>query len=184
MIRATRAEFGETRGVVRINEAQDLLVILHGADETLLLGNLTAEPWQNRREVRLARGFVERLAFRTTEGSSVATLSFVFRLDELAGLLDAIERVKVAVLFVFIPRDKTVLAHHDGLHIRVFLTDVLHGETELKTRAHPRHVAHFAAEDFLRELFAVLRSRDRDDRIRMHVIDILRGDEAVQRRID
>ena len=77
-----------------------------------------------------------------------------------------------------------MLAHHDGLHGRVLLHDGLHREAEFETGAHPRHVGHLAAEDFLRELFAVLRRCDRDDRIGMHVVDELCRDEAVQRRVD
>ena len=56
MIRATRAEFGETRGVVRINEAQDLLVVLHRANETPLRRNLAAQPRQNRGKSGPAQG--------------------------------------------------------------------------------------------------------------------------------
>ena len=46
-----------------------------------------------------------------------------------------------------------MLAHHDRLGLRVFAGDFLHREAELEAGAHPRHVGHFAAEDFLRELF-------------------------------
>ena len=65
-----------------------------------------------------------------------------------------------------------------------FLDDVLHRETQFKSRAHPGHVIHFIAEDLLRELLAAPARRDRDDRVRMHVIDMLAWNETVQRRID
>ena len=52
-----------------------------------------------------------------------------------------------------------------------FLHDFLHREAELEAGAHPRHVGHLAAENFLRQLLAICRGRDRDDRVRVHVID-------------
>jgi len=97
----------------------------------------------------------ERGVFRSAEGRSVAALGLVFGFDEGRGFLDAVEGVGVAALVVVVPRDEAVLAHHDGLHGRVLLHDGLHREAEFKTGAHPRHVGHLAAEDFLRELLAV-----------------------------
>jgi len=50
MVGAGSAELGEARGVGGVNEAEDFLVVLNGADETLLLRNLAAQPWQDLRE--------------------------------------------------------------------------------------------------------------------------------------
>ncbi len=66
----------------------------------------------------------------------------------------------------------------------IFLDDFLHREAEFKTGAHPFHIIHFAAENFLRQLLAIRRGRDRDDRVRVHVIHELRGNETVQRRVN
>ena len=77
-----------------------------------------------------------------------------------------------------------MLAHHDGLHGGLLMGDILHGESELEARAHPLHVSHLAGEDLLREGFAVLGSGDRDDRVRVHVVDVLTRQEAVQRGVD
>ena len=77
-----------------------------------------------------------------------------------------------------------MLAHHDGANARVSSNDLLHREAELEARAHPRHISHLTAEDFLRQLLATSARRDRDDRIRVHVIDVLAREEAMQRRID
>ena len=77
-----------------------------------------------------------------------------------------------------------MLAHHDGLDGRLLAGDVLHGEAELEARAHPLHVGHLAGEDLLREGFAVLRSGDRDDRVGVHVVDMLARQEAVQGGVD
>ncbi len=184
MVGAARAKFGEAGGVLRVHEAQNLLVVLHGADEALGLGNLTAEPREDRGEGRATLLGREGLVFRAAESRGVAALGLILGVDERGSLLDAVERVGVAGLLVVVPRDEAVLAHHDRLHLRVGAADFLHREAEFEAGAHPLHVRHFAAEDFLREFLAVLRGRDRDDRVRVHVIDELRRDEAVQRRVD
>ena len=77
-----------------------------------------------------------------------------------------------------------MLAHHDGLDGGLLAGDVLHGEAELEARAHPLHVGHLAGEDLLGQGFAVLGSGDRDDRVRVHVVDVLAREEAVQRGVD
>ena len=51
MVGARRAEFGETRRVLRVNKTQDLLVVLHGADEPLLARDEPAERREYRRKV-------------------------------------------------------------------------------------------------------------------------------------
>ena len=82
MVRAARAKFGEAGGVPRIHKAQDLLVVLHRADEALGFGNLTAEPREDRGERRAALLGRERGVFRAAKGSGVAALGLVLRFDE------------------------------------------------------------------------------------------------------
>ncbi len=65
-----------------------------------------------------------------------------------------------------------------------FLDNLLHRETQFKPRPHPGHVSHLSAEDLFSELLAAPARRDGDDCVRMHVIDMLSGNETVQRRID
>ena len=77
-----------------------------------------------------------------------------------------------------------MLAHHDRADAWIFLDDLLHRETQLKPRAHPGHVNHFIAEDLLCEVLAAAARGDGDNRVRMHVIDMLAENEAVQGRID
>jgi hypothetical protein len=66
----------------------------------------------------------------------------------------------------------------------MLLRDFLHREAEFEAGAHPLHVGHVAAEDFLREFLATGRRRDRNDRIRVHVVDVFAGQKRVQRRVD
>ena len=184
MVGAARAEFSETSGVFGIHEAEDFFVVLHGADEALGLGNLAAEPREDRGKGRATLFGRKRGVFSAAEGRGVAALGLVFRFDEGGGFLDAIQRVSVAGFFFVIPRDETVLAHHDGFYLLIFLNDGLHREAELKTGTHPGHVSHLTTENFLREFFAVFGSRDRDDRVGVHVIDEFRGQETVQWGVD
>ena len=184
MVWAGGAELGEARSVLRVDEAEDLLVVLDGADEALLLGDLAAEPRQDGGEGRMALLRVEGLVERAAEGLGVAALGLVLGVDVGCGLLNHGKSQFIAGLVVVSPGDEAVLAHHDGLDGGLRAGDVLHGEAELKARAHPLHVGHLAGEDFLGELFAVLGSGDRDDRIRVHVVDVLAGKEAVQGGVD
>ena len=184
MVRAGGAELGETRGVLRIDETEDLLVVLDRADEALLLGDLAAEPGQDGGEGRMALLGVEGLVERAAEGLGVAAFGLVLGFDIGAGLLDHREGQLIAGLVVVGPGDETMLAHHDGLDGRLLAGDFLHGEAELEARAHPLHVGHLAGEDLLGQRFAVLRSGDRDDGVGVHVVDMLAGKEAVERGVD
>ena len=91
MVRAARAEFRKPGRVLRVHEAQDFFVVLDGADEALLLGDLAAQPRQDLGESRAAGGLVERLVFRAAEGLGVAAFGLIFLLDVLRGFFDEIE---------------------------------------------------------------------------------------------
>ena len=184
MVGAGGAEFGEAWGVLRIDEAEDLLVVLDRADEALFLGDLAAEPREDSGEGRMALLGVEGLIEGATEDLGVTALGLVLSVDEGRGLLDHGEGQFIAGLVFVGPRDEAVLAHHDGLDGRLLAGDVLHGEAEFEARAHPFHVSHLSGEDLLGEGFAVLGSGDRDDRVRVHVVDMLAREEAVQRGVD
>ena len=77
-----------------------------------------------------------------------------------------------------------MLAHHDRFHLRLILRDFLHRQTQLETRTHPRYVGHRASENLLGQFLATLGCRNRDDRIRMHVIHMLARKETVERRVN
>ena len=55
-----------------------------------------------------------------------------------------------------------------------FPDNLLHGQPEFKTGAHPGNISHFAAENFPRQLLAPFAGGDGDDRIRVHVVHVLR----------
>ena len=184
MVGAGGSQFGQSGGVLGIDEPEDLLVVLHRADEALLDGDLAPEPGQDRRERCLPRFRGERLVTRAAEGRGVAAFLRVLLLDVGGGLLDEVEGLRVALEVVVSPRDEPVLAHHDGAHLGVLPLDFLHGQSQLEARAHPRHVRHLSPEDFLGEGLAAGTRGDRDDRVGVHVVDVLARQEAVERGVD
>ena len=103
VVRTARAEFGQTRRVLGIDETQNLFVILHRANEALLLRHLSAQPRQYRGK-RLAAGHLWKcLIFLTAESTGVTSLGLILRLDEGGGSLDAFERIGVTGLFIIVP---------------------------------------------------------------------------------
>jgi hypothetical protein len=77
-----------------------------------------------------------------------------------------------------------MLTHHDGAHVRLPARDFLHREPKFEPRPHPWHVGHRPTEDLLRQFLAPRRGRDRNDRIGVHVIHELPGQEGVKRRVN
>ncbi len=71
------------------------------------------------------------------------------------------------------PGNESVLTHHDGADSRIFLNDLLHRQSQLKSRPHPGNISHLIAKYFLGQLLATAACGDRDNRIRMHMIDVL-----------
>ena len=93
---------------------------------------------------------------------NVATRAF----DELKSQL-------VALLVVIGPVDETVLAHVDALGIGILLADLLEKKTEIKARALPGRVNDFVAKDLFRDCLRIPRRTERDEGIRVHVINML-----------
>ncbi|MNS67178.1 hypothetical protein D3C72_1004230 [compost metagenome] len=73
---------------------------------------------------------------------------------------------------------------HDALGLGIGFYESLQVEAELKARTAPGKPANVIAEDLLRQLFRVFGGGNRDDRIGMHVVDMIIRYETVQRRID
>ena len=127
---------------------------------------------------------LEGLVERATEDFGVAALRLVLRLDIACGLFNHGERQFIAGLIIIVPRDEAVLTHHDGLDGRVLAGDILHGQAKFETRTHPLHIGHLAGENLLGEGLAVLGGGDGNDRVRVHVVDVLAGQEAVERGVN
>ena len=184
VVRAGGAEFGEARGIDRVDETENLFVVLNGTDEALLHGDLTAQPRQDGREGGVTLLGFERLVLGAAEGLGVTALGLVLAIDIGRRLLDHGQSQLVAGLVVVRPRNEAVLAHHDSFDVRLGAGNILHGEAELEARAHPLHVSHFTSKNLLGQRLAILGGSNRDNRIRVHVVDMLAWQETVQRGIN
>src|ERR1044071_5022242 len=97
---------GEWRRVVAVDEAEHPLVVLHGADEALVDGDLAADERNNLGDDAAAVGLGERLMLPAAEG----LLALVLRLDVAGGAVDDFERRLVAGLVVVTPTAHAVVA--------------------------------------------------------------------------
>ena len=82
------------------------------------------------------------------------------------------------------PGEQPMAFKNDAPRIRVFSAEFLQPQAEFEAGALPGQPADLVAEDFLGQFAAVLRGGDGDDRIRVHMVDMLLRHEGMQRRID
>ena len=75
-------------------------------------------------------------------------------------------------------------AEHHALHIRIGLGHGAELQAQIKAWPLPGQKAKLAAIDLFRQRFGVFARRDRNDRVRVNVIDMAVRDEAVQRCVD
>ena len=92
MVRTTGAQLCQPSRVARIDESQDLFVILNGPDKTFLLADLTPQPGQNCGKSFASSRFIQRLIFWSPERFGVSALFLIFGLDVFGGFLDQRER--------------------------------------------------------------------------------------------
>ena len=108
----------------------------------------------------------------------------VFSPSHRGGLVDYLQREPIAFLRGRGPGEQPVAAEHHALHVRIGLSHRAKLEPKIKARPLPRQKAKLAAIDLFRQRFGVFARRDRNDRVRMNVIDMAVRDEAVQRCVD
>ncbi len=77
-----------------------------------------------------------------------------------------------------------MLAHDEPFGFRVLFAGLLHGQSQLKTRAHPWDVNDFVTVDRFCHLDAIRASGNRDGSIRVGVVDVCVRNKAVQRCVD
>src|SRR5690606_439381 len=82
------------------------------------------------------------------------------------------------------PGEEAVPRQHNARGLGVLAAELFEPHTEFETRPLPRQPADLAAIDFRRQLAAVLRRRDGDYGIGMHVVHMLPRHEGMQRRIN
>ena len=121
---------------------------------------------------------------RLRHGAAEDRLAFGLRVEPGDRLVDDLERQLVAVLRRVGPGEQAVALQHDALGVRVLLGELRQPEAEFEAGALPGQPADLVAVDLLRQFLRILRGRDGDDRVGMHVVDMLVGHVGVQRRID
>ena len=119
------------------------------------------------------------MARRSAAGKRLARLAAESRLarglalEPFDGAVDDADRRLVAFLRRVAPGEQAVAFQHDAGRLRVVAAEFLQPQAELEARPLPRQPADLAAEDPCRQLLAVLGCGNRDDRVGMHVVDML-----------
>ena len=108
----------------------------------------------------------------------------VFSPSQRAALLMISSVSSIAFLRGRAPGEQPVTAEHDALHVRIGFGHRAELEPKVEARPLPGQKAKLAAIDLFRERFRVFARGDRNDRVRMNVIDMAVRNEAVQRCVD
>ena len=111
-------------------------------------------------------------------------LAGCFRLEPGNRPVDDVDGQGVAGFRIVIPGEKAVAFENDALGGRVFKAEFFQPQAQFIARTLPGQPADLATEDLLRQLLRIGGSRNRDDRVGMHVIDMLLRHIGMQRRVD
>ena len=179
MIRAGRPERGQRFEILRIDELQHRGRVGEVANLALACGNMLANGGQELRRNIAPVGPGQRLDTRSAEGRSLRLCA-----EPSGGLVDHLQRDPIAFLRGRAPGEQPVAAEHHALHVRIGLGHRAELEPQIKARPLPGQKAKLAAIDLFRERFGVFARCDRNDRVRVNVIDMAVRNEAVQRCVD
>ncbi len=100
-------------------------------------------------------------------------------IEERGGARDEVDGVVVALLRCVAPTDDAMPRQHDAAQSGSGAHIVLQPQAKIETRPLPPQPAHAVAVDLARGRFTVRRSGERDDGVRMHVIDVGKGQQGV-----
>ena len=104
--------------------------------------------------------------------------------EELLGAGDEIEGQRLARLAGVGPADHPVALEHRAAGVRGAALEVAEGEAELEARSLPRQPADVGAVALGDERLAALGGGEGDHRVGVEVVDVVLGDEGVQRGVD
>ena len=157
-------------------EIEHRLAVIKVADHTGVSGGEAADNRCELRRSRSARSFLERLpsSNRCAERRGATVLG-----DERFRPPDHVEAALLALRAGGAPRRKTVAAEHTADGVRVGGPKGRDVETQLKAGSPPVDPQHFVAEATFRELGAIGRRRERNDRVGVEMINVLLSDEGV-----
>ena len=179
MIRAGRPKRRQRLEILRIDELQHRGRVGEVADLALACRNMLANGGQELRRDIAPVGPRQRLDARPAEGCALRLLA-----EPSGGLVDHLQRDPIAFLRGRSPGEQPVAAEHHALHVRIGFGHRAELEPKIKARPLPGQKAKLAAIDLFRQRFGVLARGDRNDRVRVNVIDMAMRNEAVQRRVD
>ena len=167
MIRAGRPERGQRFEILRIDELQHRRRVGEVANLALACRNMLANGGQELRRNIAPVGPGQRLDARPAEGCSLRLCA-----EPSGGLVDHLQRDPIAFLRGRAPGEQPVAAEHDALHVRIGFSHRAELESQVEARPLPWQKAKLAAIDLLRERFGVFARRDRNDRVRVNMIDM------------
>ena len=179
VIRAGRPKRGQRFEILRIDELQHRRRVGEVANLALACGNMLANGGQELRRNIAPVGPRQRFDARATEGCSLR-----LRTEPFGGLVDHLQRDPIAFLRGWRPGEQPVPAEHHALHVGIGFSHRAKLQSQIEARPLPRQKAELAAVDLFRQRFGVFARRDRDDRVRVNMIDMNVRNEAVQRRVD
>ncbi len=107
-----------------------------------------------------------------------------FCAEPSGGLVDHLQRDPIAFLRGRAPGEQPVAAEHYALQVRIGLGHRAELEPKVEARPLPRQKAELPAIDLFRQRFGVFARRDRNDGVRVNMVDMAMRNEAVQRRVD
>src|SRR5262249_9065060 len=107
-----------------------------------------------------------------------------FSVQPTNGAIDDLQSGFVTLFRSVTPGEEAVGLEDDTLGLRVFANKLLQCQPEGVSRAQPRQPADLLAIDLAGECVTVGRGGNRDDGVRVHVVDVSAVDQAVQRGIN
>ena len=183
MIGTAGAHLAELLRPLRIGETERILAAVVVRDDPAVRGDGAAQVGQQRRDDRLAIGGGRR---RRAAEWLEAALPGVF-LNELPHLIDGLDAAEVAVPLGLAPGEQTVAAEDDAVAAGVVLDRLAQHQRQLESGplpGHPHDLAAVLLVELLEPGLAVGAGRERDRPVGMQVVDVWKGQERMERRVD
>ncbi len=183
VIGAAGAQAAELLRPFRVGEGQRVVAAVVVRDHAAVRRHGAAQVWQQRAG--------ERFAVGRGGGGGAAELRLAgalgMLLDELAHLVDGLDAADVALALRVAPGEQAVAAEDDAVAAGIVLDRLAQHQRQLEPRPLPWHPDDLAAVllvELLEPGLAVGARRQRDGPVGMQMIDVIEGQERVERRVD
>ncbi len=179
VIGAAGAERREGVEIARIDEREDFRRIGEVADLALARRNARSDR-RHQSDRRLAPLFG-----RQTRRPLAAKRRRLLVLGQpFGGAVDDAQRQAIAVARRVGPGEQPVAGEHHAGQAGILARQAAELEAEIEARTLPRQPADLVAENPLGQRPRIRGRRDGDHRVRMHMVDMRKGREGMQRRVD